>query len=405
MKSISKKTFYDYFVLYLLIATTAVPFFFDSQVFLIIGMIISGVIFFSRGLRIDKYLFLVCLPFLLLEIFQDLYYNSFVLETFASIFIKLTFCYFVVRILSLNFFSYYVKLIKGICLLSLFFYLATFIPGVFNFLHSTVSPILKAPFQRANEFYSEHKTIIVYTLDQELVSTFRNPGPFWEPGIFSIFILIALLFNTILYKVLFNRTNIILLITLFTTISTTGILGFFIFLFAYYYINSNSPYKLFHILIIISASLYIFFEMPFLSEKVELNIELSDQTGSRFGSFMADWKLFKESPFIGWGRGKMRFGENKELFFSQESHRNNGVSALLTQYGIIFTIFYFSLYYYSFRTFCKKYNNNLKFALFCLIIIMFIGFSQTIFTRQFFLSFLFIGLLSKNNLAVKLNGK
>lgn len=400
---LKKSEYYNYFVLYLLIATTAIPFFFDSQIFSITGFCISGLVFFNRGFKIEMSFILVCALFFCMEVFQYLNYNVFIFETFASIFIKLSFSYFVVRILGLNFYSYYVNLIKLICLISLFFYLIILVPGVFDFLFYDVSPLFKAPFRRVNEFYAEVKTVILYTLDPELLSTLRNPGPFWEPGIFSIFILLAIMFNIIRYNQLLNKTNIILSITLFTTLSTTGILGFFLILFSYYLINSKSPYKAFHVLIIIFVSMFLFFKLPFLSEKVKQNIELTDYTGSRFGSLMADWKLFKESPFIGWGRGKMRFGEGRELFFSQESHRNNGISALLTQYGIFFSIIYFLLYYISFKTICKMYNNNLRFAVFCVFIIMFVGFSQTIFTRQFFLSFLFLGLILDNKFKVRNN--
>ena len=119
----------------------------------------------------------------------------------------------------------------------------------------------------------------------------------------------------------------------------------------------------------------------------------SEGTYSRFGSFIADWTLFLKNPFIGWGRGEMRFGTIHITYFSIEEHRNNGISALLSEYGIFFFLFYFILYFRCLRNLCRFNQFPVYFASFGLFIILLLGFSQVIFTRPFFLGLLFLGFI------------
>lgn len=382
----------NYFLLVLIIATTANPFFFDSNEFLIAGFCLSAFVFLKRGKRFDRNFFKVSGLFLLLEIIQIVSFGEFSFQTFSSMFIKLTFAYFVVKCLEGNFFSYYIQIMKVICLISLGFYTLSFVPGFYDFVYNSITPFFNPPFYKTSEFFTAQKNVILYTFAYDCFLTYRNPGPFWEPGIYAIFIIFALIMSLSKEQHLRSKTNLIFIVTLLTTLSTAGYLGLFLLIFFYFLSSNNTRNKEVYIVLTVIIALYLYYSLSFLSNKLLQNMQMSDFTGSRFGSLVADWSLFVKSPLIGWGRGSMRYGGSYHTFFSQELHRNNGLASLLTQYGLPLTIVYFWLYRTTLKYMCKLHGYTIWFASAALVVIMFVSFSQVIYTRQFFLCFLFLGL-------------
>lgn len=118
-------------------------------------------------------------------------------------------------------------------------------------------------------------------------------------------------------------------------------------------------------------------------------------TSSRFGSALIDFNDFSNSPFIGWGRGSMRYGGRAFTFFSDDQHRNNSVTDILATYGIFLFLFYFYMYYSSLKALCVYNGFNTHFAFYSLIVILILGFSQSIFLKPFFYSILFLGYTHK----------
>jgi hypothetical protein len=385
------KKFSNYMLLLIIIATTANPYFFDSNEFLIVGFLISAAVFLMRGKKFDQNYVLVCGLFLLLEVLQFAGFGGFNVQTFSALFIKLTFAYFVVKCVEGNFFEYYVQILKVICWISLGFYTLSFVPGVYDFIYNSITPFFEPPFYKTVDFFTAQHNVIIYTFAYDCYQTYRNPGPFWEPGIYSIFIILALLFNLVREKKVFSSTNTLFIVSILTTVSTAGYLGLFLLLMFYLISNKASRYRWLYVTAILSAAVYLFYTLPFLSAKLEQNIQMSDYTGSRFGSLAADWALFTRSPLIGWGRGEMRYGGSSQLFFGQELHRNNGLASFLTQYGIFLPLACFYLYNTTFKYLCILNKYTTAFASAALLVMLFVSFSQVIYTRQFFLCLLFLG--------------
>ena len=137
--------------------------------------------------------------------------------------------------------------------------------------------------------------------------------------------------------------------------------------------------------------LTLYFSLEFLSNKVEQNISMAGTTtSSRFGSALIDIQDFSNSPFIGWGRGVMRYGGRSFSFFSEDQHRNNSVTDLLATYGIFIFLFYFYNYYKSLKGICQSSGFNPQFGSYALLVILLIGFSQSIFMKPFFYSLMFL---------------
>ena len=62
-----------------------------------------------------------------------------------------------------------------------------------------------------DEFYKTSPSIILYTFDPIAMKDYRNPGPFWEPGAFAVYLIVALIFNIIKEGNLLTKKNVVFL--------------------------------------------------------------------------------------------------------------------------------------------------------------------------------------------------
>ncbi|OQC48379.1 MAG: hypothetical protein BWX61_00176 [Bacteroidetes bacterium ADurb.Bin035] len=154
----------------------------------------------------------------------------------------------------------------------------------------------------------------VHDLTIETIYTFlpRNAGFCWEPGIFSVFLVLALFIRTsLLKKHLSSFSSIILVIALLTTQSTTGYIAFFIYLIYYYsskIITLNLRYTI-PLIIIVIIGVYSFINLEFMQSKVDFYIETGSHfgaygttpilTGSRLSGLPLVWQDLKRNPIMG----------------------------------------------------------------------------------------------------------
>lgn len=155
------------------------------------------------------------LLFLMLSYIMFLYaYHSFMgasIRTYVNIGIGVVNVFFFNKIINnrVRFIYLYEKVMLFICAYSCIFY------GLNWFFGFT---------------YTKPMTVSLYKLwmGQNIKSITRNSGPFWEPGIFQIYIVIALYFALFLFKDKHGKFPLqyvlIYGITILTTISTTGYL-------------------------------------------------------------------------------------------------------------------------------------------------------------------------------------
>lgn len=385
----------DYLLVFLIVASSGFPFFSGIDFIEIFLFLLSFTIFIYKGINKDPKALIIISLFFLIEIFQHFLHGSYSYRTSLGTAVKLATVYFIVKLVKEKFIIYYINILYFFTLISLTFYILSFLPGFSDFIISQIAPFFKSPFVDPNAFYKPSPNIIVFNYNPSLMTEFRNSGPFWEPGAFAVYLIFALLFNIILKGNLFDKKNIFFIITIITTFSTGGYIAFFIVISGYYLFNKKMSHKLISIFFIL-ASISIYTTTSFLEKKVEHNISLADETtSSRFGSALADFNLFKQSPFVGWGRGPMRYGGEQAFFFGQDQHRNNGVFILLATYGFFGSLLYYILFYKSLFTINSffKFRKGFSFVLF--ITTLLLGFSQSLFFKPFFLCFLFLFLSIK----------
>jgi hypothetical protein len=325
------------------------------------------------------------------ESFQYLLHGGFNFRTFSGTYIRLLLAYSVVVIVRADFFRFYANVVYKLGALSLVLYVLSFIPGVESFYLDVLAQIVPGVAEEEG-FYQTHPNMVLFTFHESLFSEHRNSGPFWEPGAFAVFLIIALIFNHPYSKKLTEKKNLVLIICLLTTLSTAGYVALFLFIL---YVNVELLRKnvLYIVTLIVAAvGVYFFYERsPFLKEKISKNIELADETTtSRFGSALADFNSFKESPWVGWGRAGAKHNFISEQLFTVENHRNNGIFDLLSKYGLPLTLLYFYRIYATFDRYQRRFSLSKLYPYAGLLLLLILGFSQGLFLKPFFYSFLFL---------------
>ncbi|QYH38985.1 hypothetical protein GYM62_09345 [Algoriphagus sp. NBT04N3] len=299
--------------------------------------------------------------------------------------LKITFGYIIIRYLNCSFKNYYLNILYIISLISLFGYSITLFGfDLPNFL---------------NESKTTYKSIIIYTENVSDISQgIRNSGMFWEPGAFAGYICLLFLFylGEIRILILENKFKLfIILLSFFTTFSTTGYLILFFLLIITILKEFSSKYRIFSIFlssVLFALICIIYLNTDFLYNKVSNQLAASSNLGgefsnSRFGSFVFDLHYIKKNPLSGNGfHEKTRYIDHQWLQGEELGH-GNGFSNFIASMGILglLIIIIFLLIYYK--------RSNLIF------LVAFIGLLQG---EQFlnfplFLSLPFVFLYENNN--------
>jgi hypothetical protein len=400
-KSLFHHIYIDYLLVYLLLASSGMMFFYRNEEYIVIGFVLSALLFLLRKRQFDVFFGLVIGIFICLEVLILTWFPKGEITTMLGTIIRVGFAYFTVRSVGEKFVKIFINIMVFLALVSFLFYGLTFFTPITKFIVSKIAVYFQPIFELNDRRYGYTPNIILYNYNPDHVAWFRNSGPFWESGAFAVYLNIALLFSSVVEKNIFTRKNLILIIALFTTISTGGLLSLFFFLFAYFMLRKDVKYKYIYILIVGVVAVYGFFNLSFMEEKISQNIRVSGyNTHSRIGSAVTDLKVLSMTPYFGTGRSQANRSA-LSLSVGSAEHRNNGVTGYLSEYGVFMFLFTFGAFWYSFKKYVNHYyqfpkTNSLAWVM--LITLMIIGFSQRIFMFPFAFSLMFVHLIKFNNL-------
>jgi hypothetical protein len=383
----------NWLTMFLLIGNTANPFFYESIEMLALSFIILLGCWFLKqedDTRLNSYFWLYLIALTVLQASQTLVYHVFPIKTFLGEYLRIAFAVLSIRILGQRFFDQFVRFVYVFAVISLCFYIpCVLIKPIAHFLIDHVAKYTQCPFHRAatGELYEAPYNLIIFNLGQ--ITFNRNSGFYWEPGTHGGFLCLALFINLFHRKErLTSRFNIVFILTILTTLSTTTYLALFFVIVAYLknFIIRRPLISLFLLIFVGTIGFLAFTRLDFLSSKIDQQIAKSGsrKTGeSRFSSLLADLRALEEHPFIGTGRNvEMRFGKNFYNADLREMHRNNGIGVLLSTYGILFFFFFF---YLNWRSFYLLLGSRVNAWLF-LTLVLIIAFSEDYFFKAFFIA-------------------
>lgn len=263
-------------------------------------------------------------------------------------------------------------------------------PGFANKLIS-ISPV---HIQTATDLYGwktvSHNILVMHFPPAFFMGLIRNSGPFWEPGAFGGYLLLALMFNTLLHHTIYRKENLIYLAATITTFSTTTYLALLFFITAYYFIKIRNPLiKWGALVLFLLISSLAFQKIDFLGEKIRTEMkELKYQAlmkggDTRMASAYLDLKeITDHGMYIFFGRGS--HPDTRIALADKEVIRTNGITDLLSRFGLIIFVFTIWAMYRSFKHIASAGPGSSKLAIIALITTLILSFSELYFIYLFF---------------------
>ncbi len=281
----------------------------------------------------------------------------------------------------------YIKIIYLFCVISLVIWsLITINPNIYNTLLSFNDILPQFISDEWLENTSNPGTsLYIYYVSSDFggdtLPFIRNCGPFYEPGLFASYIIIALILNYSQTKQLVSKKNIIFMVTLLTTMSSAGYISLALAL-AYFALSTNKSFVKIVLLSTIVLLWKPIYELDFMGEKIESNFESGDDTAaSRFGAIAYHAEKVAKSPIVGYMGGKLPYTSlDMSLGHALEEHivSPNGISYAFVYWGIPLAIVYYLMLYKGLGLLTNEKKRWKQIFIFAIILST--AFSQTITT-------------------------
>jgi hypothetical protein len=280
-----------------------------------------------------------------------------------------------------------------ISLVSFFFVIISYSP-----LHSTLYKLGLKFFPVAEYNNIRLSTILIYTFSWEyfegVLPYVRNCGIFWESGAFAVFLNITLFLHYSSRRLksivdLFDKDASILILATLSTTSTMGVLSLMILL-TFFSFQFKSAVKYILLVLIVLTSYLAFTTVDFIGEKISDQLSQSKTSNNRFGSALKDFENIAERPFLGWSR-RIEVVFNTTVA-SAKTHRPNGFTNFLRNYGLVYFTVYFTLVFFSFKNIYVYHHHSYNFfvPLFGIFLLFIVSFSEVIFDLVFLKSLIFL---------------
>ncbi len=361
------RIFLNYAITYLLIGFSDISFFDYNRKARMVFFLILAFLFFYYRKKIGKDLLIMIAIAIYLILFQSLFFGGgklFTTITLISLLVLMP--YFAVKVVGPQFLKYYRDVMVAIALISIGFWVAVNVSSGLH--HSIQSWAISLGSFYNPEFGIYNDNIIVYTYEEmEHYGFLRNPGPFHEPGAFSVFLMLGIISEIFITGKLITRFNILFFINLVTTFSTAGFLGLFVIVGFYVYTTKRMTLltKVFVSVSMVAVIVYLFMTLEFLGEKISSQMEeqtesrLTEATSGRFlGARKALVVIYRYPLF---GRGLI--AASKADATSEEA-AGYGWITWVSQLGIIFGLIYMFYLYKSLRNYSVINVRSKLFALF-----------------------------------------
>lgn len=321
-------------------------------------------------------LFLVHLPFS--------FWLSDIEFLFKSILTSFLFC----AVLKEKAIYYIIRCITQLAIISIPLYLLQLISG--NLVYTIGTTINLPPH------YNNYTNFLIFTYVKQ--HGIRNSGFSWEPGAFGFFLNIALLLHLFTNNFSFDKGAKWLTVAIITTLSTTSYSTLLIIVFLYFRARGVKLTRLVILLVPILCILAV--QLPFFLNKINY-IYTSDSDDMNNIEFLSRWYLQRgrQMPLNRFGSALylyQLFGVNLVWGVSniyedtvpilKTINLSNGNFMFLARFGLIGLIFFLQRSFILFR----KFTKSKELSAYGIIVIIILGFGESIFTISLLMCFLFL---------------
>jgi len=391
---INKRKFTDYSLVFLVIAISGIPYFSTMALYIPVFFLLV-IVFIIRGYYLDKKFLIIMVILTVIILSQTYTFQFYSLLNITGIYLRIVIGYLIIKVLQEKFTIYYVHILYYLTFAGTTVYLfVVTMPPIASIVKSVLVPI----FRLFNIAHSHSYTVIVYNFDH--IEAYRNSGPFWEPGAFGGYLIIAIIFlyfdDTIEEK---SKKLKVFLFGLLTTISTTAIAALIIFLFFYYFHKiKNISLKIGLIAFVIFGVYFVYISFDFIGKKIEHQYDVatkgnaygSNTDTQRFLSFLRDWEDFKGHELAGRGFHPL----TRFKYVDKADIRTVGFSDIIVRLGLPFFILTMILLYKSIFVLIKhsSFPNTISMRIGTVLTIFITLLSETyyLFPLYWSLSFLFL---------------
>lgn len=317
--------------------------------------------------------------------------------------------YVATKLLQENFVRVIINVMVIISMISLVFWVGTNLSeGFHQLIKDLVIELGTHPGDFTNPLMGEPESLIIFTYENaRVMDVIRNPGPFHEPGAFAVYLILALNLNLLRGKDVFGVKNLLFVVSLLSTFSSSGFIALFLTL-SFNWLNSqnmNPALKSSITAILVLSSLVVFYQTEFLGEKVlrEYQIQTTtDLTAATSGRFLGATKaLYVVQKYPLYGRGIL--SQFQETNLNSPEAYGYGFPVLMAKLGIPFGLLFFLYFYRGYRYLGNPNTENHFYTMVSFLSLLAVLFAQSTIESPLFFSLFFFGLLYKKKSRQVLN--
>lgn len=277
-----------------------------------------------------------------------------------------------------------------LAIISVPFYILQLISGSLVY---SIGTTINLPPHFVNQQYTN---FLVFTYVKQ--HAIRNSGFSWEPGAFGYFLNMALMMHFLINGFVFDKKAKWVVVAIITTLSTTSFIALLVI--GFIYLRANGV-KLTTLLFFIVPVLFVLiFQLPFLFEKIAYiyNRDSEDMNNidflsswyykrgqqmplNRFSSMLYLIQLFGTNLI--WGISNI-YEDSVPIL--KTINISNGIFAFMAKYGLIGLGYLLSRCYVLF----KKFTRSTEISLYCLVVILILGFGEQVFLIPLMMCFFFL---------------
>ena len=384
----------NYILTYLIVAFSGIIVFDEWKVGKIGFFIILWILFIKKKRKLDPEVVAVIAISVILVGYNVLFWGESPLFFITFLIYYILPPYFALKIIGPNFFRYFVNILYCYAIIGLVFWLGT------SFLSSvqSLSWQLAVFVNKFTPWYPFPESYILYDYETLRIGAFiRNPGPFHEAGAFAVFLVLALMFNIQYTRKLNSRKNIVFIISIISTFSTSGYLALFLLILFYFSFSKHDiAKKSFALLLFSGIIIYSITTADFLGNKIESkystesNKNLNQATSGRIFSFRKAIVSIQENPVFGKGLYIGSRGLSTDTDYS-----GYGWATWVARIGIPLGFLYFFMVYFGIKKYSIINNFNVKYAFWGFIAVMIVLFSQKHSATYIIFTIIYLGLIYK----------
>jgi len=392
-KAIASRVF-QYTLLTGLLASSGMPVFNNLGFFLgyCILCLIAAVVY---KLKVNDFIYPSIL-FVIVLLLQVFYFGAFFINTAIMTALVIMTGLVCSGVLGTSFIKIFINIMVFLSIASLILFLPLLIKPDLVYAYIGAFPL---HYEFLSETYGIEVTqhsFIFLNFPPDIFERIRNAGPFWEPGVWGGYLVIAFMLNTIWKNSIFNFSGLVLLLATASTFSTTAYISLLFFTGLYYIIKiKNTLLILFFLVTFMIGFFVVYNKIEFLGKKIsqeltEVTFDANYQGGnSRMASAYLDLNEMKDNVFyIFAGRG---VHPNTRVSTKDKNvQRNNGLTDMLSIWGLPLFLAFFYFMQKSITAVSRYYREAAIISYLFVFTIMSISFSEVYFQYGFVWSLIFL---------------